>query len=82
VATTVPTFVTQAEGARLRDADGNEFIDFAAGIGVVNVGLVCCHRHQACEGQGNGPDDKGSLADGESRAGGTERPAARHDDPR
>ncbi|MDR7465178.1 MAG: 4-aminobutyrate--2-oxoglutarate transaminase [Armatimonadota bacterium] len=38
VATTVPTFVVGAEGARLRDVDGNEFIDFAAGIGVVNVG--------------------------------------------
>jgi len=38
VATTVPTLVAQAEGARLRDVDGNEFIDFAAGIGVVNVG--------------------------------------------
>jgi 4-aminobutyrate aminotransferase/(S)-3-amino-2-methylpropionate transaminase len=38
VATTVPTLVAQAEGARLWDVDGNEFIDFAAGIGVVNVG--------------------------------------------
>ncbi|NNE68884.1 MAG: aspartate aminotransferase family protein [Rhodothermales bacterium] len=27
-----------ASGARVRDADGNEFIDFAGGIGVMNVG--------------------------------------------
>jgi 4-aminobutyrate aminotransferase/(S)-3-amino-2-methylpropionate transaminase len=30
--------IARAEGARLRDVDGNEFIDFAAGIGAVNVG--------------------------------------------
>jgi 4-aminobutyrate aminotransferase/(S)-3-amino-2-methylpropionate transaminase len=38
VANTVPTFVEWAQGARLRDVDGNGFIDFAAGIGVINVG--------------------------------------------
>jgi 4-aminobutyrate aminotransferase/(S)-3-amino-2-methylpropionate transaminase len=43
VATTVPVFVQRAEGARLWDVDGNEFIDFAAGIGVINAG----HRPKA-----------------------------------
>src|SRR5688572_3748562 len=33
-----PIFVSKAEGAILEDVDGNRFIDFAAGIGVVNVG--------------------------------------------
>jgi 4-aminobutyrate aminotransferase / (S)-3-amino-2-methylpropionate transaminase / 5-aminovalerate transaminase len=35
---TTPLFVTRARGAILEDVDGNELIDFAAGIGVVNVG--------------------------------------------
>lgn len=43
VATTVPTFIERGEGARLWDVDGNEFVDFAAGIGVVNAG----HRPKA-----------------------------------
>ncbi len=34
-------FVAEAEGALLRDVDGNQFIDFTSGIGVLNVG----HRH-------------------------------------
>ena len=33
--------IARAEGARVWDADGNEYLDFAAGIGVLNVG----HRH-------------------------------------
>ena len=36
-------FVAEAEGALLRDVDGNQFIDFTSGIGVLNVG----HRHPA-----------------------------------
>ena len=36
-----PVAVVQADGAILTDADGNRLIDFAGGIGVVNVG----HRH-------------------------------------
>lgn len=35
---TTPIFVKRAHGARLEDVDGNELIDFAAGIGVVNTG--------------------------------------------
>lgn len=38
VATTVPFFVAHAQGARLRDVEGREFIDFAAGISVLNLG--------------------------------------------
>jgi 4-aminobutyrate aminotransferase / (S)-3-amino-2-methylpropionate transaminase / 5-aminovalerate transaminase len=36
-----PIAVVHAEGAVLTDADGNRFIDFGGGIGVVNTG----HRH-------------------------------------
>ena len=36
-----PIFISKAEGAVIEDVDGNRFIDFAAGIGVVSVG----HRH-------------------------------------
>ena len=34
-------YVESAEGALVRDVDGREFIDFAGGIGVMNVG----HSH-------------------------------------
>ena len=33
-----PIFVQEAHGALLTDVDGNTFIDFAGGIGVMNVG--------------------------------------------
>ena len=33
-----PIFVARAEGACIEDVDGNRFIDFAGGIGCVNVG--------------------------------------------
>ncbi len=33
-----PIFVARAEGAVLEDVDGNRFIDFAGGIGCLNVG--------------------------------------------
>jgi 4-aminobutyrate aminotransferase / (S)-3-amino-2-methylpropionate transaminase / 5-aminovalerate transaminase len=36
-----PIFTDRAEGARLWDIDGNEYIDFVGGIGVLNVG----HAH-------------------------------------
>lgn len=36
-----PIFIAQAQGAQLWDIDGNEYIDFAGGIGVLNVG----HSH-------------------------------------
>lgn len=34
----VPTFVESAEGAILKDVDGNHFIDFAGAIGTMNIG--------------------------------------------
>ena len=33
-----PVYVAQAQGASLEDVDGNRLIDFAGGIGVLNVG--------------------------------------------
>jgi len=36
-----PVFVDRAEGAMVQDIDGNIFIDFVAGIGVLNIG----HSH-------------------------------------
>lgn len=33
-----PVFVKEAKGATVVDVDGNQFLDFAGGIGVVNVG--------------------------------------------
>lgn len=38
VANTTPVFVAKAEGAVLEDVDGNRFLDFAGGIGCLNVG--------------------------------------------
>jgi 4-aminobutyrate aminotransferase/(S)-3-amino-2-methylpropionate transaminase len=38
-----PLVIARAEGAVLTDVDGNRLIDFAGGIGVLNVG----HRHPA-----------------------------------
>lgn len=37
----IPAFVKEAKGAIINDVDGNEFIDFAGAIGVMNVGH--CH---------------------------------------
>jgi 4-aminobutyrate aminotransferase/(S)-3-amino-2-methylpropionate transaminase len=34
----VPVFIERAEGATMTDVDGNVFLDFAGGIGVLNVG--------------------------------------------
>ena len=41
VATNHPIFAARGEGARLWDVDGNEYVDFVGGIGVLNVG----HNH-------------------------------------
>jgi 4-aminobutyrate aminotransferase/(S)-3-amino-2-methylpropionate transaminase len=37
----LPVFAAEAEGATITDVDGNRFIDFAGGVGVLNVG----HSH-------------------------------------
>jgi 4-aminobutyrate aminotransferase / (S)-3-amino-2-methylpropionate transaminase / 5-aminovalerate transaminase len=41
VGTAHPIFAVRGEGARLWDVDGNEYVDFIGGIGVLNVG----HNH-------------------------------------
>jgi 4-aminobutyrate aminotransferase/(S)-3-amino-2-methylpropionate transaminase len=38
VGTALPAFIARAEGAILQDVDGNQLIDFGAGIAVMNVG--------------------------------------------
>ena len=38
LATLHPIFVERASGATVTDVDGNTFIDFTGGIGVMNVG--------------------------------------------
>ncbi len=34
----VPVFAVSGDGAQITDVDGNVFLDFAGGIGVMNVG--------------------------------------------
>ncbi len=51
-ANTTPIFVAQTRGATITDVDGNVFLDFAGGIGVLNVGanhpeVVAAVRDQA-----------------------------------
>jgi len=41
VAETHPFFIARADGARVWDTDGREYLDFIGGIGVLNTG----HRH-------------------------------------
>jgi 4-aminobutyrate aminotransferase/(S)-3-amino-2-methylpropionate transaminase len=41
LANTHPIFIARAEGSRVWDIDGKEYLDFCAGIGVLNVGH--CH---------------------------------------
>lgn len=38
IASTLPVYVQRASGAIVEDIDGNSFIDFGSGIGVLNVG--------------------------------------------
>src|ERR1700680_2291010 len=38
VSSYMSVFASRAEGAIIEDVDGNRFIDFAGGIGVMNVG--------------------------------------------
>jgi 4-aminobutyrate aminotransferase/(S)-3-amino-2-methylpropionate transaminase len=40
VSSTMNVFVAKADGAIIEDVDGNRYIDFAGGIGVMNVGHV------------------------------------------
>ncbi len=54
VVTTHPVFVNRAQGSQMWDIHGNEFIDFAGGIGVLNVG----HRHPKVIDAARGQLDK------------------------
>jgi 4-aminobutyrate aminotransferase/(S)-3-amino-2-methylpropionate transaminase len=52
VAHAAPVFAASADGVRVTDVDGNVFLDFAGGIGVMNVGhsapsVVAAVREQA-----------------------------------
>ncbi|MDQ6711708.1 MAG: aminotransferase class III-fold pyridoxal phosphate-dependent enzyme, partial [Candidatus Dormibacteraeota bacterium] len=38
MASTMPVFAAGGSGASLTDVDGNQYIDFATGISVMNVG--------------------------------------------
>ena len=38
VSSTLNVFAAQAEGALIEDVDGNRFLDFAGGIGTMNIG--------------------------------------------
>lgn len=38
VSSTMPVFAAKADGAIIEDVDGNRFIDFAGGIGTMNIG--------------------------------------------
>lgn len=38
VSSTMPVFAAKADGAIIEDVDGNQFIDFAGGIGAMNIG--------------------------------------------
>jgi len=46
-----PVYVAKAEGAVLEDVDGNRYIDFAGGIGCLNVGHRTPEVMAAIEGQ-------------------------------
>ncbi len=51
VSNTTPLFIERAEGALLHDVDGNSFLDFAGGIGTMNLGhtnpeIVAAAREQ------------------------------------
>jgi 4-aminobutyrate aminotransferase/(S)-3-amino-2-methylpropionate transaminase len=48
---TAPVFIARAEGAALHDVDGNSFLDFAGGIGCMNVGHCAPAVRQAAQEQ-------------------------------
>ncbi|MBF4694706.1 4-aminobutyrate--2-oxoglutarate transaminase [Fusibacter ferrireducens] len=47
----IPTFIERGEGAMFQDIDGNIFMDFAGGIGVLNVGYSNPEVIDAVKGQ-------------------------------
>ncbi|MCX5794263.1 MAG: 4-aminobutyrate--2-oxoglutarate transaminase [Elusimicrobia bacterium] len=46
-----PVFIARGEGAVLEDVDGNRFIDFAAGLAVLNAGHLAAPVAEAVRGQ-------------------------------
>ncbi|MGI8521090.1 MAG: aminotransferase class III-fold pyridoxal phosphate-dependent enzyme, partial [Actinomycetota bacterium] len=48
---TAPIFIASGEGALVADVDGNRFIDFAGGLGVLNVGRANARVLQAVKDQ-------------------------------
>ena len=53
VSHSVPVFAASADGVRVTDVDGNVFLDFAGGIGVMNVGHSNPHVVDALHRQVN-----------------------------
>ena len=51
ITTTHPLVVDRASGAELWDVDGRRYVDFAGGIGVMNVGHAHPHVMEAVRGQ-------------------------------
>jgi 4-aminobutyrate aminotransferase/(S)-3-amino-2-methylpropionate transaminase len=51
LAITFPIAAAQARGATLTDVDGNTFVDFAGGVGCLNVGHAHPHVVQAAQDQ-------------------------------
>jgi 4-aminobutyrate aminotransferase/(S)-3-amino-2-methylpropionate transaminase len=51
VGTALPVYIERANGAILVDADGNQFIDLGAGIGVTTVGHTSAHVIEAAAAQ-------------------------------
>ena len=53
VSHSTPVFAASADGVRVTDVDGNVFLDFAGGIGVMNVGHSNPHVLDALHRQAN-----------------------------
>ena len=51
LAITFPIAAAEAHGATLTDVDGNTFVDFAGGVGCLNVGHSHPHVVQAAQEQ-------------------------------
>jgi 4-aminobutyrate aminotransferase/(S)-3-amino-2-methylpropionate transaminase len=51
VAHATPVFIARGEGAIIEDVDGNRFLDFAGGIGCLNVGHAAPELTDAVRGQ-------------------------------
>ena len=49
-----PVFIAQGQGAVLEDVDGNRFIDFAAGLAVLNAGHLAASVAEAVRAQSRG----------------------------